>query len=446
LKQGFTFSPRCLQGRGNVSDGRNLVSNLLERLNLISMKTHIAAGHRKDQAQPPGVLTIRNFQTTSDGEHREVSAEVDGDRVFFRAPLHYEIGCHAEPFVGIALLEAMIRNVDIQIEDSIAVSDKFFRALPEIQAIYTCWNTDLRPIRVHARTQPCDETFERVASFYSGGVDGSHTLCRNFSDISHLVMLPIELAGNSPELWRKSVAKNAQFARSIGKELVPIETNAKEWTDKRRIHWAFAQGLVLASMGRLLQAKRLYIASSHRYDQLFPWGSHTLTDPMWSTESTNVIHDGAAFRRSEKMKEICKNEQVMNNLRVCWRSIYDNCGKCSKCIRTMTALYLLGVSTQALPRFENSRGALSKFRIHSEAGATYVEDAMILAKEAGNTGMHRALRHYHRMYQMRKMLKMVDKYVLGGIMRRTYRSYGTLGRSKWKPMRVEVRGSEDWDV
>jgi hypothetical protein len=41
------------------------------------------------------------------------------------------------------------------------------------------------------------------------------------------------------------------------------------------------------------------------------------------------------------------------------------------------------------------------------------------------------------MYQMRKMVKMVDKYMLGGIMRRT---------SGRKPWRVEVRGSEDWDV
>ena len=287
-------------------------------------------------------LIIRDLRKSISCDCNEVSADVDGDRVFFRVPLQYELASRGEPFLGIALLEAMIRNVDISIEDSLPISEKLYKILPEIQTIYACWNSDLHKVNIHARIDPSKDFYERVASFFSAGVDGSHTLYRNITEITHLIMLSgFEVGGNTPESWRKSVEKQAVFARNIGKELIPIETNAKQWTDQRKITWAFAQGLILSSMGPLLKSKRIYIASTHTYNELLPWGSHPLTDPMWSTESTEVIHDGAGYRRGEKMRDLCKNQKFLDNLTVCWRSTYENCGECPKCVRTMTALYLL---------------------------------------------------------------------------------------------------------
>jgi hypothetical protein len=366
-------------------------------------------------------LIIRDLRKSISCDYNEVSADVDGDRVFFRAPLQFELERRGEPFLGIALLDAMIRNVDIRIEDSIPLSERLYKILPELQTICACWNQDLRKVKIHAFAIPVKDAYDRVACFYSAGVDSSHTLYRNIAEITHLIMLSdFEVAGNTPESWRQSIEKQTVFARTIGKEFIPIETNAKQWTDQRKITWSFAQGLILSSMGPLLKSKRIFIGSSHTYNELFPWGSHPLTDPMWSTESTEVIHDGAGFRRGEKIRDLCKNQKILDNLKVCWRSEHDNCGECGKCVRTMTALYLLGASSQALPKLDNLT-KLKSFRTVDESGATFLEDAMILAKNGRNRAAYRILRRYYRRYEMRQVIIMLDRYMLGGILRRIYR-------------------------
>lgn len=377
-------------------------------------------------------LIIRNLRKSCTFSFNEVSADVDGDRVFFRAPLQYDLSSRIEPFLGIALLEAMIRNVDIMIEDSIPLSEKLYKRLPEIQTIYACWNSDLHKINIHAQIEPIKDVYNNVASFFSAGVDGSHTLYRNINDINHLIMLSeFEVRGNTPESWLKSVEKQTAFAQTIGKKMIPLENNVKQWTHKRKITWSFAQGLILSSMGPLLKSKRVYIASSHTYNELFPWGSHPLTDPMWCTESTNIIHDGASFRRGEKIRDLCKDQRFLDNLKVCWRSNSDNCGECQKCVRTMTALYLLGASSKALPKLDENLAKLKSFRKSNESSATFLEDAMILAKNTQNKTVLKILRRYYLRFQTFQVLKKMDQYIWGGrIFRRKNRARVNLRSSQ----------------
>lgn len=408
--------------------------------------SQVVSTARPPRSAAPGVLTVRDIQSVVKERCQEVSGEVDGDRVFFRVPLDQEILCRAEPFLGLALLEAMFRNVEIHLDASAPVSEKLYRALPELQRVYACWNTDLKPVAVHARVEACSTRSTNVASFYSAGVDGSHTLCRHLAEISHLVMLSVECVGESAASWKQAVEKNTRFARGLGKQLMAIETNAKQWTDQRRIRWGFAQGLVLASLAPMLNAKRVYLAATHTYRELFPWGSHPLTDPMWSTEATAIIHDGAAVRRSEKIRELCRHPELIHNLKVCLRSLHENCGKCVKCIGTMTALYLLGASSRALPPLEDPRRALRALRAINESGASHLVDCMILAQQAGNVPIYRTLNRYYTWYQLRRTAKLVDRLMLRGLLGRTCRAVRTLRRSVPSRWRVEMRGREDWQA
>jgi len=367
-------------------------------------------------------LIIRDLRESINCDYNEISADVDGDRVFFRAPLQFKLECRAEPFLGIALFEAMIRNVDIRIEDSIPISERLYKMLPEIQTIYTCWNSDFHKVNIHTRIEPLKDAYERVASFYSAGVDSSHTLLRNITEITHLIMLSaFEVRGNTPESWRQMVEKQTVFTRTIGKELIPIENNLRLWTDQRKLQWGWAQVFILQSMGPLLKSKRIYIASGYTYNES---ALDPLTDPMWSTESTEVIHDGAGFRRREKMRELCKNQNFLDNLKVCWRSQHDNCGECPKCVRTMLALYLLGAKSQALPKLD-SLTKLKNFQAENLGGVKFLEDAMILAEDVGNRTVQRILQRYYLRYQiriqMKQLIRMLDRYMLGGILYRIYR-------------------------
>ena len=367
-------------------------------------------------------LIIRDLRESINCDYNEVSADVDGDRVFFRAPLQFKLECRAEPFLGIALFEAMKRNVDIRIEDSIPISERLCKILPEIQTIYTCWNSDFHKVNIHTRIEPFKDAYERVASFFSAGVDSLHTLLRNITEITHLIMLSaFEVRGNTPESWRQMVEKQTVFTRTIGKELIPIENNLRLWTDQRKLPWGWAQVFILQSMGPLLKSKRNYIASGYTYNES---ALDPLTDPMWSTESTEVIHDGAGFRRREKMRELCKNQNFLDNLKVCWRSEHDNCGECPKCVRTMLALYLLGAKSQALPKLD-SLTKLKKLQPKDLGGANILEGVMILAEDVGNRTAQRILRRSYLRYQiriqMKQIIKMLDRYMLGDILYRIYR-------------------------
>ena len=391
------------------------------------------------------VLSIRNFSTAVVEGWNEVSAEVDGERIFYRSPAEYDLAPRVEAFVSVALLEAMIRGIDIRVEDGVPMSAQVHAALPEMQAVFACWNWKLQPIEVDARLDTGPDDTSRVTSFFSAGVDSSHTLCRRMNDITHLILLNgFDTRGfgdHGLDPWRKAIEKQSVFASSIGKELLPIETNAKTWAVDRAQDWSFGHGLMLSSMGPMLKAKRLYVPSSHTYNELFPWGTHPLTDPMWTSESTQVIHDGAGSRRGEKMKELADHQAVLDNLQVCWRSICDNCGECNKCIRTMAALYLLGQSSKALPPL-NGTQLLSDFGAEDENGASFLEDAMILAKEAGDNAVYRALKRKYRAYQVGQIVPVVDRHFLGGTLRKVYRR---VKKPNWLNFRVTLRGPRRWE-
>lgn len=379
------------------------------------------------------VCELKQFSTN---DYNELSAVIDGDRIFFRAPPHIKLECRGEPFVGIALLEAMVRDVNIRIEDSMTVSSKLHRQLTEIQSVYTSWNESLREITIEAYTEPIEELYSNVGCFWSAGVDSSHTLLRNLNQVTHLIMLGgIEVRGNTSDAWRQSVENQSTFCRLIGKELIPIKTNAKQWIEKRKISWSFAQGLVLGSMGSLFRCKQIFIGASHTYSELFPWGSHPLTDPMWSTESTELIHYGA-IRRSQKIIELSKNDHFLNNLQVCWNSPHHNCGECSKCIRTSIVLFLLNISSKALPELDN----LDKLKIYKncrdESGLTFLEDLMILARDVKNPQVHKLLKGYYRRYKIREIFVMIDGYMLGSILKRMY---WKLSKASWLNTRVKLK-------
>lgn len=374
-------------------------------------------------------LVIANFRETTNNHFNEISADIDGDRVYFRSPPHFRLIARGEPFLGIALLEAMVGGRDIRIEDTLPISKRLYKTLPEIQTIYACWNSELHKVNVHAHVRPLQETYGKVSAYYSAGVDSLHTLQRHFNEIDNLIMLgPFELKDNSTESWHKAVEMQIRFAQSIGKELITIETNAKQWTDRRRILWSFAQGLVLASMTALLESRRVYIASSYTYRQLFPHGSHTLTDPMWCTEATEIVHDSAGYRRHEKIKELCGNQPFLDNLRVCWHSQHENCGQCVKCIRTMAALHMLEASSKAMPPLQKDLRELKRPWPTNEKNALFIADAIILAQETQNYAIQRIMQRHYLRYewmqlkqQVRRFIILMDRHLLGNLFRNAYR-------------------------
>jgi hypothetical protein len=114
------------------------------------------------------------------------------------------------------------------------------------------------------------------------------------------------------------------------------------------------------------QLKTMYLPATHTYAELFPCGSHPLLDPLWSTETLEIVHDGCEATRVEKVARIAQSGAALRYLRVCWenRDGAYNCGRCEKCLRTMISLRVAGALDRCAT-FDRplDYGALSRLKL-----------------------------------------------------------------------------------
>ncbi|WP_321391901.1 hypothetical protein [Emcibacter sp.] len=332
-------------------------------------------------------------------DYQELSAIVDGEKVWFRFPADIPLRARPEAFIPFCLFDAMLRDIPITIDPAFPVSEDFLRGFEEIQNIYTCWNSDLNPVELIAETGTPDQKSNDVYCCYSGGIDSSYSYAKHRKRITHLLVLKGMDACRSDEEWQKCVADRQRFADAEGKKLIEISHNAIEFLHKRNLHWVPVTGSILACLGVTLNAQTFFIPSSNTYKDLFPCGSHPLTDTQWSTDNTTIIHDGLEASRSYKTEFIAHYQELLDQLQVCCYSQCDNCGNCSKCVRTSVILYVLGKKSRSLPDF-SIHGDLDQMKPVDSGTLTYMDDFI--------TFMHKHGRHD----LMKKLIKMKRKYII----------------------------------
>lgn len=90
---------------------------------------------------------------------------------------------------------------------------------------------------------------------------------------------------------------------SVGMELIPMVTNLKGVIES----WVDALGSLVGSCLSLLSGKygTGLLPSTFRYRGLtIPFCLNPITDPLMSSDSFRIIHDGAWYSRNEKIREI----------------------------------------------------------------------------------------------------------------------------------------------
>jgi hypothetical protein len=207
---------------------------------------------------------------------------------------------------------------------------------------------DVRRISVDADARSSGPTNDPsgVACFFSGGVDSFYTLLKHREEVTHIIFVhgfDIALEDRAHRTQASQMAR--EVAKELGKTLIEVETNIRTFSDGR-VGWKIYHGAAMASVALLFQHRfrRVLIASSHSYVRMLPWGSHVLLDPLWSTELTEIEHDGSEATRIDKMAYISEHELPMQWLRVCFKnpdSAY-NCGRCGKCVVAKVTLRTVG--------------------------------------------------------------------------------------------------------
>lgn len=253
----------------------------------------------------------------------------------------------AEPHLIAGLFAAMAEGRDVRVEG--AIGQRLLANLEEFMIAWCRWKPSCyRKVRIvpdQVRDDPPAAWSPTAVAAFSGGVDATYTVWRHHTRAAgpasrSIVACALVQGFDMPIGQDEKFAVSLDLARRtldpLGIEVVALRTNLREAFP---LDWHDLHGAALVAALQLLKSKAgaMLIGSSDPYDQLLlPYGSNPLTDPMLSTGSMEVVHDGCGLDRTGKIAAISGWADGCANLRVCWKGeqIGANCGRCEKCLRT----------------------------------------------------------------------------------------------------------------
>jgi 7-cyano-7-deazaguanine synthase in queuosine biosynthesis len=295
--------------------------------------------------------------------------------------------------VAASLLPAMRIGRRLSVEGT--VSPRVLGAIPAIEGVMSSWFSRVDSIEVSAQPAP-EPRGTGVACFFSGGVDSFYSVLSHLDEITALVFVHgFDIQPRNLELRARISESLRNAASQLGKPLIEVETNLRAFADRFAMWSEEYHGSALASVALLLspQFARFYIPASFPPSYSAPWGSHKDLDPLWSSDATEVIHDGVASR-VDKTRLIARSDVALQWLRVCWenRAGKYNCGRCEKCIRTMENLQVVG-ALERCATFGNrlDMNAVAHLPIPDPCARVFIEENLEAAREAGQLELARAI-------------------------------------------------------
>ena len=272
---------------------------------------------------------------------------------------------NGDPFLAALLMPAM--RIGERLAISAPISPRLLDALADIESVYTCFDqrNGWVPVEAEERQEslPARDAEPGTGLFFSLGVDSFYSLLKNQRDhprdsrtVTHLLSVhgfDVAFTGWEERFPSELLDNFQRVADEAGKTLVPVVSNVRRVTTPLA-PWTLVHGGAMASISLALGhgLRRVSIAASTTYDKLYPWGSHPVLDPYWSTDSLSVVHDGCEMNSIDKTGVIANSQLVLETLRPCagYGPGY-NCGRCLKCSRTMLDLLQAGAldRCQTLP-------------------------------------------------------------------------------------------------
>lgn len=161
---------------------------------------------------------------------------------------------------------------------------------------------------------------------------------------THLVHVDCDVHW-SDALRRARIGHVRATADRLGLPLVEVHTDIRATIEPHTEWGRHAHGAVLAGAGQLLSGGlgTLTISPSNFWPDATPYGSHPGLDPLWSTPSLAIRHPGADEPRHHRVFRVAADPLAAATMQVCLQQGAEtNCGRCNKCLDTLTALVLSG--------------------------------------------------------------------------------------------------------
>jgi hypothetical protein len=292
-------------------------------------------------------MRVDQLRVTDAELGREWSGRVSTGRgelfLRFSAPEHLVDDGDASLFLAATLLPAMVLGEDLEIDGP--VSPRLLRRAASAASIYHQMERDWLVPRIQAAGAPDPRTQTPVVGcFLSRGVDSMYSAAVPREDpgpLDALVFCESFEPGPDTAVRPEEVRLAGEVAGHVGLPLHRISTNLHELTNPL-VGWSDMHGGGLAALALLCGGGigSMVIPSAYDVTTLAPLGSHPALDPLFSTESVEVIHDSLVASRQGKIDWLVAHRpELLPYLKVCYAELRpDNCGRCRKCLLTMASL------------------------------------------------------------------------------------------------------------
>jgi hypothetical protein len=276
-----------------------------------------------------------------------------------RLPEGWKLSPSSDALVLVPLFKAMRAGGRLEVEGELSPS--LLANLEELQAIMACWYRGrFHPVEIVAeREVEQPPGAEGALTAFSGGVDSCFTAYRHVHGlagrqtqklVAGVMAQGFDIPIGEDQGFASAADKAEAMLATLGLPLIRMATNTREFEHA----WDDMMAAAIASCFALLQpqARAGLIPGEFAYHLLPTWGVHPLSDPLLSSDSLRIVHDGAGYTRMQKIEQISEWPAAMRDLRVCWagRKWDRNCCKCSKCVRTVLAFRSVGLDPP--PSFE----------------------------------------------------------------------------------------------
>ena len=221
----------------------------------------------------------------------EISVMLGSERLWYTLPTsHAPTELRGDAFAVAGLLPAMRLGIPLEIDPVLPVDPVLLANLERLQKIFVLWGHALkqpfRQVPIIARAESAKARGKTMA-FFSGGVDGTYTLLEAAGVEEAVFVRGVDFQLDNP-LYDEAYARNAAWLAMRDIPLITMSSNAR-WVGRAfGIGWSTYFGGGLSSFAHVLNAGTMYIASGHTWRELWPDGSHPLTDPLWSSSTVNA--------------------------------------------------------------------------------------------------------------------------------------------------------------
>ena len=289
----------------------------------------------------------------------------------------------------------------------------------------------------------------RAGCFFSGGIDALAMLrdnhCNFPSEHPRYIqdgILVYGLLKGEDEFdpsFQKVINAISMMAKDAGINLIQVNTNTNAHLkdlDSDYNFWKFEyQGSCLAAIANAFAPRlsTVSIASTYDIPHLGPWGSHPLLDSLYSSTDLQIRHENAALSRLEKTKLVGEWDVALKHLRVCnKKESYSqgnyNCGKCEKCVRTMTALLALGLLDETSTFKEkdvSKKLLLETCNLTDSYEESCYQELIEPLKQIGRddlvSGIKQVINRYHEK-DLKGLIKRLDRAFFNGNLRSYFRA------------------------